>query len=142
MDHARPRHLPSVIRRWPAVVAALLALAAAVPSPALARGGGRPEVRVSGTCGKGASSKIKLKADDGAIEVEFEVEHSRTRGMWNVVLVHERRVEWRGRARARAPRGSLSLERRVRDLIGADRVMVRAVGPRGITCSASATLPG
>jgi len=56
------------------------------------------------------------------------------------VLVHEGRVEWRGRARPRGPRGSFEITRRVRDLPGADRVMVRATGPRGLSCSASATL--
>jgi hypothetical protein len=140
-----------------AIVAALLALAVS-PSSALARGGaddgggggggggghgGRPVVQASGSCGRGASSHIRLKADDGLIEVEFEMEHSRRLGArWSLVLVHERRVDWRGRARAHRPSGSFSVTRRVRDLVGADHVLVRAVGPRGITCSAAATLPG
>jgi len=149
--------LPKLVRSLPrliAVAAVLLALAA--PSGALARGGGpgggggsgggggdRPVVQAGGSCGRGASSRIRLKADDSGIEVEFEVEHSRRLGArWKLVLVHERRVEWRGRGRAHRPRGSFSVTRIVRNLVGADRVLVRAVGPRGITCSAAATLPG
>jgi len=153
--------LPKLVRSAPrliAVAAVLLALAA--PSGALARGGGpgggggsgggggdrhggRPVVQAGGSCGRGASSRIRLKAEDSGIEVEFEVEHSRRLGArWKLVLVHERRVEWRGRGRAHRPRGSFSVTRIVRNLVGADRVLVRAVGPRGITCSAAATLPG
>ena len=56
------------------------------------------------------------------------------------MLVQDRRVVWRGRARNRA--GSFELERTLRDLPGADRVTARAWGPAGVTCAAAATLPG
>lgn len=126
-----------------------LTLLAAVPSAAQARdghggggGGGRPEVRVAGVCGHGATSKLRLRARDGAIELEFEVDQNRSGRLWRVVVVHERRVAWRGSARTHAPSGSFSVERTVSDLAGPDQVMARAVGPRGITCQATATLPG
>ena len=35
------------------------------------------EVRVTGTCGGGARSELKLKARDGGIEAEVEVDHVR-----------------------------------------------------------------
>lgn len=119
-----------------------LALALALaPASALAKGGdGRQEVRVAGSCGKGATSKLKLKQRDGSIEAEFEVEHARSGATWRVVLVHERRVVYRGRARTRA--GAFEVGRRLSDLPGADRVTARGVGPRGLTCVAAATLPG
>jgi hypothetical protein len=120
-------------------------LLAALPAAALADhgdGGRRSEVRAAGTCGKGATSKLKLKSDDDGIEVEFEADHNRAGETWKVVLVQEGRVAWRGRARTRAPSGSFSVHRLIADLIGADRVTVRANGPRGIACVASATLPG
>jgi hypothetical protein len=125
---------------------ALLALAALWPTTAVAKdgpgGGDRPEVRVAGVCGKGASSKLKLKADDGAIEAEFEVDHNRSGTQWRVVFVHERRVVYRGHARTRGSRGSWSVEERLADLPGSDQIMARAVGPRGLTCQATAVLPG
>jgi hypothetical protein len=129
----------------PLVPALLLALA--VPASALAdRGGGgggpRNEVRVTGTCGRGATSQLKLKQDDSGIDVEFEGDHNRAGEIWNVVIVQEGRVVWRGRARTHAPSGSFSVSRQIRNLSGADRVTTRAVGPRGITCTASATLSG
>ncbi len=135
-------------RRFPVLLpllalgAMLLALAAG-PPPASARdgGGGGGEVRVAGTCDRGATSKLRLRARDGGIRVQFEVDHSRSRASWRIVLVQDRRVVWRGRARAGSD-GSLEIERRLRDLAGADRVSGRAWGPGGLTCSAGATLPG
>jgi hypothetical protein len=123
---------------------ALLALLVAGPGSALAKGGhgGRPEVRVAGVCGKGATSKLKLKADDGGIEAEFEVDHNRAGTRWRVVLVQERHVVWRGRARTAGSSGSWTVERRLADYAGADQVLARAVGPRGLTCQATAVLPG
>jgi hypothetical protein len=125
------------------IAIALLALAVLAPASALARhgGGDRPEVRVGGTCGRGATSALKLKADDGAIEAEFEV-HGRRGSTWRVFFVQERRVAWRGRARTAGRSSSFSVERRLSDYAGPDQVLARAVGPRGITCQAIATLPG
>jgi hypothetical protein len=119
----------------------LILLLLALPSAASARRGGddRPEVRVAGSCGGGAVSKLKLKARDGGIEVEFEVQRARASGVWRITIVQEGRVAWRGRARARS---FYQVERRIRDFPGADRVMVRGLGPRGMTCVATATLPG
>ncbi len=129
------------------IAAALPALV--LPASALAdhgggggEGGARKQVRVAGTCGKGATSKLKLKQDDGGIEVEFEVDHNRSGETWKVVVVQEGHVAWSGRARTRAPSGSFTVRRQIGDLSGADRVTARAVGPRGISCVASAIVPG
>jgi hypothetical protein len=121
------------------LLASLALAVAGVPVPA--GGGHDAEVRAVASCGHGASAKLKVKRDDGLLEVEFELEHSRRPGArWRVVLVHEHRVAWRGSAKARGRNGGFEIERRVRDYAGADRVMVRATDPRGLSCSASATL--
>lgn len=120
-----------------AVCAALVLLA---PAPALARGG--DDVRVSGTCGGRATSSLRLKAKDGAIEVEFEVRSTRGRERWRVVLVHERRVAWRGRVRTRSGSDSFRIRRSLADFGGADQVTARASGPRGNTCQATGVLTG
>ena len=134
--------------RLAAAAAAVLALAVAGTSPALARGGrdgggdrGRGEVRVAGTCGKGASSKLELKARDGRIETRFEVHHGRAGSTWRVTIVHERQVEYRGRRRIAGPSRSFEVDRRMPDYSGADGVTARATGPGGVVCVASATLP-
>jgi hypothetical protein len=150
--------IPAARRRVATLSIAILAAAASLalvgPAAALARGGDdgggggggggggdRPEVRVAGSCGRGATSKLKLKADDGAIEAEFEV-HGRAGSRWRVVFVQENRIVWRGRARTGGPSRSFSVERRLSDYAGPDHVTARAVGPRGITCQATAILPG
>jgi hypothetical protein len=135
---------------------ALLSLAVLAPlasaGPALAdhgsddgggggHGGDRPEVRVAGTCGGGASSKLKVKSDDGGIEVEVEVQHVRSGSRWQVVVVQEGRIALRATTRASAT-GAVHLERRIGDLAGADTISFRASGPGGVSCRATATLPG
>ena len=129
--------------RHPTTVVLLLAcLLLALPASSQARGGGGDdEVRASGRCGGGARSELRLKADDGTIELRFEVRGAR-RGSWRVVVVQERRVAWRGTVRASGGSRSFRVERDLDDLPGADAIMVRASGPRGVTCSASGTLSG
>ena len=128
--------------RWCAVAATAVVLLVAGAAPAAARDGAddRREARVAGTSGKGASSKLRLRSRDGEIRVEFEVRRNRRGERWRVVLVHERRVAWRGRARTSRSSGSFRVRRTLRDLRGSDRVKVRAAGPRGVTCEAAATL--
>jgi hypothetical protein len=119
-------------------IAVLLVTGAAVAG---ARGGGG-EVRAQGTCGKGATAKIRLRARDGGIRARFEVDHHRSGVSWRVVLIQDRRVVWRGRATTGGASASFEVERRLRDLPGADQVTGRAWGPAGLTCAATATLPG
>jgi hypothetical protein len=128
---------------YPSAVAAIsLALALGAPSLALGHGGDDKDVRVSGTCGKGATSKLRLRAKDGAIRVEFEVDGNRAGERWRVVLVHERRVAWRGQARTRSGSGAFRIRRSMPDFDGADQVTARASGPRGNTCAATGLLTG
>jgi len=124
-----------------AVATLCVALALVAPAPALGRGDD-DDVRVTGACGKGATSKLRLRAKDGAIQVEFEVKANRGGQRWRVVLVHERRVAWRGRARTRSGSGSFRIRRSIPDFGGADQVTARASGPRGNTCEATGLLTG
>jgi hypothetical protein len=131
--------------RRPTACTALLMTAALLAAPGVAtarHGGDRQEVRVAGTCGGGVRSTLKLKSDDGGIEAELEVHQARGGSAWRVVIAQERRVAWRGTVRAGRVSRSFELHRRLRDYAGADRVSVRAAGPGGVTCRASATLPG
>ena len=118
------------------VLAFLLALSLA--GPAFGRD---DDVRVRGSCGTGAESQLRLRAQDGAIRVEFRVDSERSRQRWRVALVHERRVVWRGRVRTHSD-GSFRVRRSLPDFEGADEVSVRASGRGGNTCQAGATLTG
>lgn len=131
-------------RRVGAVLASLALLSVLAADTASARDGRdgeRVEVRVAGTCSGGVTSQLRLRADDDAIELEFEVDQDRAGTVWRVALVHERRVAWKGVVRTVRPSGSFDVERRLRDLPGADAVTARAWGPRGAVCRATATLP-
>jgi hypothetical protein len=118
----------------------VLALALSLPSAAFARGGGGDDVRVSGSCGRGASAELRLKSDDGAIEVEFRVRRAPDGERWQVVLVHERRVASRGGVTTGG--SGFRIRRDLADYGGADEITARATGPRGLTCQASAVLSG
>ena len=132
---------PAHVFRLLAPLAILLVLLfAARPAPAVAKDG-RGDVRVAGVCGSGATSKLRLKSDDDGIELRFEVDYSRAGVVWRVVLVHERRIAWKGAVRTTRPSGSFKVRRTLRDLAGADAVTARALGPGGLVCRAAAVLP-
>jgi hypothetical protein len=122
------------------VAIAALVLVAAAPVAAIAKDG-RGEVRVSGSCGSGASSELRLKGRDGAIEVRFEIDHARPSAGWRIALVHERRIAWKAAPRTGRSSGSFEVRRVLRDLPGADTVSAQAWGPGGLVCRAVATLP-
>jgi hypothetical protein len=128
-------------RRTVLVALAALLLALAVPSAAAARGGGGDDVRVSGSCGRGASAELRVRAHHGAIEVEYRVRRGRGGERWSVALVHERRVVWRGRATTSGGDG-FRIRRTLPDYAGADEITARASGPRGLTCTATGVLHG
>ncbi|MEA2180361.1 MAG: hypothetical protein QOG77_3658 [Solirubrobacteraceae bacterium] len=125
-------------RLLPLLAGGLLLL---LPATSAAKGDDGDRVRTGGTCGGGASSELRLEADDGSIETRFEVRGARGAAAWRVVIVQERRVVWRGSVRPGGGR-SFRVERDLTDLAGADTVSVRAFGPRGVTCRATGTLTG
>ena len=118
---------------------ALLSLVAAWPLAALAKDGDG-EARVKGTCSKGAASELRLKSDDDGVELRFKLHHSRTGAAWRVVLVQERRIAWKGAARTTGSSGSFEVRRTLPNLPGSDEITVRAWGPRGLNCQATAIL--
>jgi hypothetical protein len=121
----------------------LLVLVLVFPTVALARhgDGGGDDVRVAGSCGRGASAELRLRSHHGAIEVDFRVRRGRSGERWSVVLVHERRVTVRTTVRTGRHDG-LRVRRTLPDFAGADEVTARATGPRGLTCTATGVLTG
>ncbi|HKN63654.1 MAG TPA: hypothetical protein VJV76_04910 [Gaiellaceae bacterium] len=105
-------------------------------------GGGGGDVRVAGSCGRGVSSSLRLRVDDGRIEVRFRLEQRRARGVWRITVVHEQRVSARATKRTTRSDRSFELRRQLADLPGSDTVAVHAWGPLGLGCRATATLPG
>jgi hypothetical protein len=115
---------------------AVLALCA-VPA-ALAAPGQEPVVRVSGTCTKASSAKLKLSAEDGRIEVEFEVDQNRVGRRWSVVVRQNGTVIRRLARLTQAPSGSFEVRVLAQNRAGTDRFVVTATRP-GETCTARAS---
>jgi hypothetical protein len=133
-------------------IAAVLAVAA-LPTAALAkggdddrggddrgRGGDRTEVRVAGSCSAGSTAKLKAKPDDGRLEAEFEVDQNRNGVTWRVVIRRNGSVAVNTRAVTRSPSGSFSVERKIADGSGSDRITARATSPSGEVCTARLTI--
>jgi hypothetical protein len=140
----RPPRFPHTAAVTRLVLLMLLVVAFSV-SPGQARAddhGGGGEVRVAGSCGKGAVASLRLRSRDGSIEVRFRLRQTRGRGMWRIAIVHERRVSARATRRTTRVDDSFELERSFRDLPGSDTVAVHAWGPSGLGCRATATLRG
>ena len=98
----------------------------------------RSDARAGGACGGNVSARLHAHGNGREIEVEFVLRQARGEGLWRITITQEGRVAWRGRARTHGRR--LSVRRRIGDLPGADRIMVRGLGPSGTTCVATATL--
>jgi hypothetical protein len=91
-------------------------------------------------CGGGARSSLSVWAEEEhLIGAAFSLTGAKPDREWQVVLVHEGHVVWRGAARADV-RGALKLKRRLDDYPGADRIAIRAHGPDGATCAATTRL--
>jgi hypothetical protein len=106
-----------------------------------ANGGRDPrfETRSRVMCSDGTTLTERLRAEDGHLQIDVELEHLRHRGVWRVVIIHERQIV--ARATIGVPAGSvLHLRRSAPAWIGRDVVVSRATGPGGALCSATATL--
>lgn len=100
-----------------------------------------PEVRVSGTCTKASSAKLKLSDEDGRIEVEFEVDQNRVARRWSVVLRQNGVVIRRLTRVTRGPSGSFEARVLAPNRAGVDRFIATATRP-GETCAARASFSG
>lgn len=100
----------------------------------------RRERRVTGDCTGASTSKLKVRLRDGRLRTEFEVDQNVVGVAWHVSLSHNGRVAASTTKTTRAPSGSFSLERRLRNAAGRDTVRAKATSPSGEVCSASLTI--
>ncbi|QIG42792.1 hypothetical protein G5V58_08390 [Nocardioides anomalus] len=101
-------------------------------------GGGGIRVVETGSCSDGARWKLKVKSDDGGLEVEGEVD-SKTAGQgWRWKLKDNGVVVAQGTATTGGRSGSFSVERQVADRAGTDRITFKA-SYRGQTCAGVAS---
>ena len=107
---------------------ALASLAATIgAAPASARGDDDDRVIRTGGCSAGADWKLKVKTDDGRLEVEGEIDSNVAGQQWRWTIRHNGSVSDRGTATTTARSGSFEVERKVVDLAGTDALVFRAV---------------
>ena len=107
--------------------------------PALARAG---DVVRSGACSGPSNWKLKLKEDNGRVEVEYEVDQDRVGDVWRVRIRHDGDLVFNGRRATRAPSGSFTVRLLQRNRVGNDVFLGRAVNLRtGEICGGRGVWP-
>jgi len=91
-------------------------------------GGGGNDDRVikTGTCSDGASWKLKVKTDDGRLEVEGEVDSNQSGQSWSWKIKDNGSVAAKGSATTGGRSGSFSVERKISNQAGTDNVVFKA----------------
>jgi len=107
-------------------VAVVVMLAASLAGTAAVSQAGTRRIERRGTCSGAAHWKLKLKPDDGRIEVEFEVDQNVVGKIWRVRLLHNGSRILAGRRTTHAPSGSFTVRVRPVDAAGADAIVARA----------------
>ena len=118
-----------------ATVAALVLCTVPAAFAAPAKDG---DTRVTGSCTKATSAKLKLSEENGRIEVEFEVDQNRVGRSWAVVLRQNGAVIRRLTKVTRAPSGSFEARVVTGNRAGTDRFVATA-SRAGETCTARAS---
>ena len=108
---------------------ALLPLALVAPAAA---SGDDDRVELRGSCSGRAEWKLRVRPDDGRLEVEAEVDSDRTGQRWAWKLRHNGSVTARGHSRTSGSSGSFDVERTIVDLAGTDEVRFRATYGRPV----------
>jgi hypothetical protein len=119
------------------LVAMAACAALSLPSVATADDG---EVRKAGSCTASSKMSVRLRADGEEIRVELEIESRQRGAAWNVILLRERRIAFRGVIRARVGSREARLRRTLDDWFGRDLIVIRASSPRAETCRVSAAI--
>jgi hypothetical protein len=117
----RPAHL--------AVAVLTSSVLVAVAGPAQAKGGGDDVVR-QGSCTGATSWKLKVKPDNGRLEVEAEVDSNRVGQTWSWRLLHDGSTSASGNATTKAPSGSFEVRRLMVNAPGTDTITLRAANAR------------
>ncbi len=89
-------------------------------SPAIA---GDDRVERTGSCSEGARWDLKVKTDNGRLEVEGEVDSNQNGQQWSWKFRHNGKVSAKGKKSTAGPSGSFSVERRMVNLQGTDKVV-------------------
>lgn len=129
----RSTYLEDVMQKLTITALAALAvvLHAFAPSALAAADKGREGVLKQGKCSVSASWKLKVKADDGRIETEFEVDQNRVGKRWRVTLFRNGATVFAGIRTTVAPSGSFELRRLLAPSAGSSQIVAVAKAVQG-----------
>ena len=91
----------------------------------------------SGTCSAASHSKLKVKADDGRIETEFEVDQNRVGKRWRATFKRNGSTVFRSIRTTQAPSGSFEARRLLAGGAGTRIVATAKSLSSGETCRAA-----
>ena len=110
-----------------ATTALLVAGAPALSSSAFASHGGDDDrVIQTGSCSGSADWKLKVKTDDGRLEVEGEVDTNQSGQSWQWKIKDNGSVAAKGTDVTGGRSGSFSVERKITNQTGTDNVVFKA----------------
>jgi len=104
-------------------------------------GGGKVTrtVAKSGNCSAASHSRLKVKADDGRLETEFEVDQNRVGKRWRVMINRNGSTVLRSIRTTQAPSGSFEVRRLLAGGPGSRIVATAKSLSSGETCRAAIT---
>jgi hypothetical protein len=121
-------------------LAGLMAAGIMGAAPHAFASGGDDEI-TEGSCSGASDWKLKLSPENGALEVEFEVDQNVIGDTWKVVLKDNGTVFFRGRAVTQGPSGSFEIHKITADQAGTDNFVGRARNvSTGETCMATGSI--
>jgi hypothetical protein len=120
-------------------IACTIAAAVAVSFAPAASAKGGDGTRVSGVCSGQSTAQLKIKSDNGRLEVEFEIDQNRDGVPWNVQLLRNGKQVFAGTRTTGAPSGSFSLERKLAS--GTSHVIRARASRNGENCTVKLTAP-
>ena len=109
-----------------ALSTALLVSGAPLATSAVASGGHDDRVIRTGSCSGSADWKLKVKSDDGRLEVEWEVDSNRSGQTWRVRVRDNGDLVVKTRATTGGASGSFSIERKIANRAGSDSIVARS----------------
>jgi hypothetical protein len=127
---------PSVNRLIAIGASAVVAAAGLLSAAPGAAAKDRDDVKVVGSCTRTSASELKLSAEDGRIEVEFEVDQNRVGVRWSVVIRRNGRIVHRAVKVTRRPSGSFTARVVTANAAGQDRFVATATRA-GESCRAA-----
>jgi len=119
----------------PTVIAVALFVGASIWLTAPAALAGGQDVIQRGSCSEQSDWKLKVKPDNGRLELEFEVDQNVVGEAWRVRITQNGAQIFAGTRTTQAPSGSFEVRRRPVNAAGVDRFVARATNlTSGETC--------